>query len=142
MSCRTIHTMHLKEHLNGHITIPHTVHTTHSRYHTNHLTMPHIIPSYCTSHHTHTSYTVLYCTNCIVITTLLPPLLHLLSSISSLLLLLPYPRCEVFDFRSLEVLVLDEADTLLAMGFRENISQILAFLPKQRRYVCLWVVVE
>jgi superfamily II DNA/RNA helicase len=48
----------------------------------------------------------------------------------------------VFDFRSLEVLVLDEADTLLAMGFRENISQILAFLPKQRRYVCLWVVVE
>ena len=39
----------------------------------------------------------------------------------------------MLDFRSLEVLVLDEADTLLAMGFRENISQILAFLPKQRR---------
>jgi DEAD/DEAH box helicase len=63
------------------------------------------------------------------------PLLILSSTISSLLF--RCSRCEVFDFRSLEVLVLDEADTLLAMGFRENISQILAFLPKQRRYACV-----
>ncbi len=29
--------------------------------------------------------------------------------------------------------MLDEADTLLDMGFRDTISQLLAFLPKQRR---------
>ena len=39
----------------------------------------------------------------------------------------------VLTFRKLEVLVLDEADTLLDMGFRDTISQLLAFLPKQRR---------
>jgi ATP-dependent RNA helicase DDX55/SPB4 len=37
------------------------------------------------------------------------------------------------DFRRLEVLVLDEADTLLDMGFHEAITDILARLPKQRR---------
>ena len=39
----------------------------------------------------------------------------------------------VLTFKKLEVLVLDEADTLLDMGFRDTISQLLAFLPKQRR---------
>nr|XP_030715933.1 ATP-dependent RNA helicase DDX55 isoform X6 [Globicephala melas] len=35
--------------------------------------------------------------------------------------------------RSLEVLVLDEADRLLDMGFEASINTILEFLPKQRR---------
>jgi len=44
-------------------------------------------------------------------------------------------RCSMFssNLKHLEVLVLDEADTLLDMGFREKINQILSFLPKQRR---------
>lgn len=37
------------------------------------------------------------------------------------------------DFRKLEVLVLDEADTLLSMGFEKTLSSILSGLPKQRR---------
>ena len=32
-----------------------------------------------------------------------------------------------------QVLVLDEADTLLDLGFHDTINQILSFLPKQRR---------
>ena len=98
-----------------------------------------------TTHRTTRIHHILYYT---ALSVPLSPLYYPLSSISSPPLLylfspspFPYPRCEVFDFRSLEVLVLDEADTLLAMGFRENISQILAFLPKQRRYVCQCVVV-
>ncbi|CAH3024194.1 unnamed protein product [Porites evermanni] len=35
--------------------------------------------------------------------------------------------------RSLEVLVLDEADRLLDMGFEASLNAILGFLPKQRR---------
>ena len=31
------------------------------------------------------------------------------------------------------VLILDEADTLLDMGFKDTINQILSILPKQRR---------
>jgi ATP-dependent RNA helicase DDX55/SPB4 len=42
-------------------------------------------------------------------------------------------RCGLFNFKTLEVLVLDEADRLLDMGFQETINQILSFLPKQRR---------
>lgn len=44
-------------------------------------------------------------------------------------------RCETFasNLRHVEVLILDEADTLLDMGFRDVINQILSFLPKQRR---------
>jgi ATP-dependent RNA helicase DDX55/SPB4 len=38
--------------------------------------------------------------------------------------------------KNLEVLVLDEADKLLAMGFEQSISAILTYLPKQRRTVC------
>jgi ATP-dependent RNA helicase DDX55/SPB4 len=38
--------------------------------------------------------------------------------------------------RSLEVLVLDEADRLLDMGFKEKLGEILSRLPKQRRTVC------
>jgi ATP-dependent RNA helicase DDX55/SPB4 len=40
---------------------------------------------------------------------------------------------EKFNFKKLEVLVLDEADTLLALGFKDNITSILSMLPKQRR---------
>jgi len=36
-------------------------------------------------------------------------------------------------FRNLEILVLDEADVLLDMGFQDTITSILAHLPKQRR---------
>lgn len=34
---------------------------------------------------------------------------------------------------NLEVLVLDEADRLLDLGFRADIGRILSYLPKQRR---------
>ncbi len=37
--------------------------------------------------------------------------------------------------RELEVLVLDEADRLLDMGFERSINEILGYLPKQRRTV-------
>ena len=40
---------------------------------------------------------------------------------------------DTLSFKKLEVLVLDEADTLLDMGFKETVSQILGLLPKQRR---------
>lgn len=48
-------------------------------------------------------------------------------------------RCEtgaagaVPDIKRLEVLVLDEADTLLDMGFHDALTEILGRLPKQRR---------
>lgn len=37
------------------------------------------------------------------------------------------------DLKSVELLVMDEADTLLDMGFMETITRILGVLPKQRR---------
>ena len=49
-------------------------------------------------------------------------LLELLSS--------PYVKCPQSSF---EVLVLDEADRLLDLGFREDLQKILGRLPKQRR---------
>ena len=49
-------------------------------------------------------------------------LLELLSS--------PHVKCPQSSF---EVLVLDEADRLLDLGFREDLQKILARLPKQRR---------
>lgn len=36
-------------------------------------------------------------------------------------------------FKSLEVLVLDEADKMLSMGFAEEIQKIMALLPRQRQ---------
>ncbi|KAF5839103.1 DEAD-domain-containing protein [Dunaliella salina] len=42
-------------------------------------------------------------------------------------------RCPLMDTRRLEVLVLDEADRLLDMGFRTQLDAIMARLPKQRR---------
>ena len=49
-------------------------------------------------------------------------LLELLSS--------PHVHCPQFSF---EVLVLDEADRLLDLGFKEDLQKILGRLPKQRR---------
>ena len=42
-------------------------------------------------------------------------------------------RCACMDVRRLEVLVLDEADRLLDMGFRAQLDAIMLRLPKQRR---------
>ncbi|KAK9791145.1 hypothetical protein WJX73_001123 [Symbiochloris irregularis] len=42
-------------------------------------------------------------------------------------------RCEFLDFKHLELLILDEADRVLDMGFRGHIDAIMARLPKQRR---------
>ncbi|GAX83788.1 hypothetical protein CEUSTIGMA_g11213.t1 [Chlamydomonas eustigma] len=44
-------------------------------------------------------------------------------------------RCgtSIMDFKRLEVLVLDEADRLLDMGFKNQLDTIMACLPKQRR---------
>ncbi|CAA0822464.1 DEAD-box ATP-dependent RNA helicase 18, partial [Striga hermonthica] len=42
-------------------------------------------------------------------------------------------RFEALDFRSLEILILDEADRLLDMGFQKQINAIISRLPKQRR---------
>ena len=43
------------------------------------------------------------------------------------------PRINALDVRCLELLILDEADRLLALGFEEEVKAIIAMLPKQRR---------
>ncbi|XWS74766.1 hypothetical protein CRYUN_Cryun01aG0025700 [Craigia yunnanensis] len=42
-------------------------------------------------------------------------------------------RMDVLDFRNLEILILDEADRLLDMGFQKQINYIISRLPKLRR---------
>ncbi|EOA23096.1 hypothetical protein CARUB_v10003883mg [Capsella rubella] len=42
-------------------------------------------------------------------------------------------RMEILDFRNLEILILDEADRLLEMGFQKQVNYIISRLPKQRR---------
>lgn len=42
-------------------------------------------------------------------------------------------RSSSLDFRLLEILILDEADRLLDMGFQRHLSTIISNLPKQRR---------
>ncbi|KAF7253036.1 hypothetical protein EG68_06730 [Paragonimus skrjabini miyazakii] len=46
---------------------------------------------------------------------------------------LPSSNPLVRGFRSLEILILDEADRLLELGFEKQINIILSLLPKQRR---------
>lgn len=41
--------------------------------------------------------------------------------------------CELMSFKEFQVLVLDEADRLLDMGFNANLQSILQRIPKQRR---------
>ncbi|XP_047938693.1 DEAD-box ATP-dependent RNA helicase 18 [Salvia hispanica] len=40
---------------------------------------------------------------------------------------------KMLDFRNLEILILDEADRLLDMGFQKQVSSIISRLPKLRR---------
>ncbi|KAI7845551.1 hypothetical protein COHA_000842 [Chlorella ohadii] len=42
-------------------------------------------------------------------------------------------RCSTMDLRTVEVLVLDEADRLLDMGFKAQLDAIMRRLPRQRR---------
>ncbi|GAV88985.1 DEAD domain-containing protein/Helicase_C domain-containing protein/DUF4217 domain-containing protein [Cephalotus follicularis] len=42
-------------------------------------------------------------------------------------------RMEFLDFRNLEILILDEADRLLDMGFQKQVTYIISRLPKLRR---------
>ena len=47
--------------------------------------------------------------------------------------LLDYLNSKLLKVRTLEILVIDEADIILNMGFRQQVDQILSYLPKQRR---------
>ncbi|XP_060178919.1 DEAD-box ATP-dependent RNA helicase 18-like isoform X2 [Lycium barbarum] len=42
-------------------------------------------------------------------------------------------RMDILDFRDLEILILDEADRLLGMGFEKQLNSIITRLPKVRR---------
>lgn len=42
-------------------------------------------------------------------------------------------RCPHLSFKGFEVLILDEADRLLEMGFQKQLDAIMAMLPRQRR---------
>ncbi len=50
--------------------------------------------------------------------------------------LLDHMRRETVDFNSLKMLVLDEADQMLHLGFRPEIDMILRLTPKKKQLLC------
>jgi len=50
--------------------------------------------------------------------------------------LLDHLRRGTFDPKNIRMLVLDEADRMLDMGFREEMEELMAALPKERQTLC------
>ncbi|MDT8067359.1 MAG: DEAD/DEAH box helicase [Terriglobia bacterium] len=53
-----------------------------------------------------------------------------------------YLRRGLVDLRSIKIVVLDEADRMLDMGFLPAISRILSVLPRQRQTLCFSATLE